>query len=121
MSIKTQYKEILEAFEWEQWIQREEDIQQCQMMRLEIVIKMFDKREKEMHNASKARIEKSVQQIEKRRQDGLRKNEIEYQRGMRRNNIQLAKTARKWEKQSPMQALGSPCSGVLRPTDKVWC
>ncbi|KMY90729.1 uncharacterized protein LOC6732625 [Drosophila simulans] len=115
LSIKTQYKEVLEAFEWEQWIQREEDIQQCQMMRLEIVIKMFDKREKAMHNASKARIEKSVQQIEKRRQDGLRKNEIEYQRGMRRNNIQLAKTARKWEKQSPMQALGSPCSEFYGP------
>ncbi|EDW55577.1 GM17116 [Drosophila sechellia] len=65
LSIKTQYKEVLEAFEWEQWIQREEDIQQCQMMRLEIVVKMFDKREKAMHNASKARIEKSVQQIEK--------------------------------------------------------
>ncbi|XP_039480296.1 uncharacterized protein LOC120444591 [Drosophila santomea] len=115
VSINTQYKEILEAFEWEQWIQREEDIQECQMMRLEIVIKMFDKREKAMHTASKARIEKSVEQIEKRRQDGLRKNEIEYQRGMRRNYIQLAKTARKWEKQSPMQALGSPCSEFYGP------
>jgi len=28
VSIKTQYKEILEAFEWEQWVQREEDIQE---------------------------------------------------------------------------------------------
>ncbi|EDV54831.2 uncharacterized protein LOC6549246 [Drosophila erecta] len=115
VSIKTQYKEILEAFEWEQWIQREEDIQECQMMRLEIVIKMFDKREKAMHTASKTRIEKSVEQIEKRRQAGLRKNEIEYQRGVRRNYIQLAKTARKWEKQSPMQALGSPCSEFYGP------
>ncbi|KAH8366442.1 hypothetical protein KR084_006407 [Drosophila pseudotakahashii] len=115
VSIKTQYKEILEAFEWEQWVQREEDIQECQMMRLQIVIKMFDKREKEMHAASKARIEQSFERIEKRRQAGLRKNEVEYQRGMRRINIQLAKTARKWEKQTPMQALGSPCSEFYGP------
>jgi len=115
VSIKTQYKEILEAFEWEQWVQREEDIQECQMMRLQIVIKMFDKREKEMHTASKARIEQSFERIEKRRQAGLRKNEVEFQRGMRRINIQLAKTARKWEKQSPMQALGSPCSEFYGP------
>ncbi|XP_016987305.2 uncharacterized protein LOC108050244 [Drosophila rhopaloa] len=115
VSIKTEYKEILDAFEWEQWIQREEDIQECQMMRLEIVIKMFDKREKEMHAASKARIEKSFEHIEKRRQAGLRKNEVEFQRGMRRISIQLAKTSRKWEKQSPMQALGSACSEFYGP------
>ncbi|XP_016963945.1 uncharacterized protein LOC108033830 [Drosophila biarmipes] len=115
VAIKTQYKEVLEAFEWEQWVQREEDIQECQMMRLQIVIQMFDKREKEMHAASKARIEQSFERIEKRRQAGLRKNEVEYQRGMRRINIQLAKTARKWEKQSPMQALGSPCSEFYGP------
>jgi len=33
VAIKTEYKEILEAFEWEQWIQREEDIQECQTIK----------------------------------------------------------------------------------------
>ncbi|XP_017044897.1 uncharacterized protein LOC108090630 [Drosophila ficusphila] len=113
--VKTKYKEIFDAFEWEQWIQREEDIQECQMMRLQIVIKMFDKREKEMHAASKTRIEQSFERIDKRRRADLRKNEVEYQKGMRRISIQLAKTCRKWEKQSPMQALGSPCSEFYGP------
>jgi len=115
VAIKTEFKEILEAFEWEQWIQREEDIQECQMMRLQIVIKMFDKREKEMHAASKSRIEKACERIEERRLAGLRKNEIEFQRGMRRLEIQVTKTPRRWEKQKPMHSLGSPCSEFYAP------
>ncbi|XP_041449877.1 cilia- and flagella-associated protein 91-like isoform X2 [Drosophila obscura] len=115
LTMQTKYKSILEAFEWEGWIEREEYIQECQMMRLEIVIKMFDKREMEMHLASKKRIEMSCERIEKRRQEGLHKNEIEYQRGKRRNDIQLAKTSRKWQKQSPLYALGSPCSEFYGP------
>ncbi|XP_020812291.1 uncharacterized protein LOC110187235 [Drosophila serrata] len=63
----------MEAFEWQQWIEREEYIQECQMLRLNIVIKMFDKREREMHEASKSRIETACETIEQRRQAGLRK------------------------------------------------
>ncbi|XP_017116381.1 cilia- and flagella-associated protein 91 [Drosophila elegans] len=115
VALKTQHKEILEAFEWENWIQREEDIQECQMLRLEIVIKMFDKREKEMHAASNSRIEKACERIEKCRQAGLRKNEIEFQRGMRRLEFQVTNTPRRWQKQSPMYSLGSPCSEFYAP------
>ncbi|XP_043645853.1 uncharacterized protein LOC122615065 [Drosophila teissieri] len=118
VAIKTEYKEILEAFEWEEWIQREEDIQECQMMRLQIVIKMFDKREKEMHAASKSRIEKACERIEQRRQAGLRKNEIEFQRGMRRLEFQVNRNPRRWEKQSPMHSLGSPCSEFYAPLSR---
>ncbi|XP_034668115.1 cilia- and flagella-associated protein 91-like isoform X5 [Drosophila subobscura] len=115
LAMQTKYKSILEAFEWESWIEREEYIQECQRMRLEIVIKMFDKREKEMHTASTTRMEMACERIEKSRQRGLHKNEIEYQRGKRRNDIQLAKTSRRWQKQSPMYALGSPCSEFYGP------
>ncbi|XP_043069692.1 uncharacterized protein [Drosophila bipectinata] len=114
-AIKSQYKPLLEAFEWEQWIQREEYIQECQMMRLEIVIKMFDKREKQMHSASKSRIEKACEEIEKRRQAALQKNEIQYNRGMRRLEMTLSKIPRKWEKQSPLESLGSMCSEFYAP------
>lgn len=114
-AIESKYRPILEAFEWEQWIEREEHIQECQMMRLEIVIRMFDKREKDMHTASKTRIEEACQRIEKRRQRGLTKNEIQYQRAMRRLQIEHSGTSRRWKKQSPMQALGSPCSEFYGP------
>nr|XP_043069691.1 uncharacterized protein LOC108132199 [Drosophila bipectinata] len=114
-AIKSQYKPLLEAFEWEQWIEREEYIQECQMMRLEIVIKMFDKREKEMHSASKTRIEKACEEIEKRRQAALQKNEREYNRGMHRLEISLSKKPRKWQRQNPVESLSSPCSEFYAP------
>ncbi|EDX05330.1 cilia- and flagella-associated protein 91 [Drosophila simulans] len=109
------YKMMAEAFEWEHWMEREERIQECQMMRLEIVIKMFDKREREMHAAFKTRIEQGCEKIEKRRKEALRKNEIEYQRGMRRITKQWAKTSIRWQKQTPMYSLGSPCSDFYAP------
>ncbi|KAH8334373.1 hypothetical protein KR059_009282 [Drosophila kikkawai] len=115
VALKPELQDLLEAFEWEQWIEREEFIQECQMMRLQIVIKMFDKREKEMHAASKIRIEQACEGIEKRRQAGLHKNEIEFQRGMRRLDAKLSNRLLKWKKQGPMQALGSPCSEFYGP------
>jgi len=110
-----QLKSVMEAFEWEHWLEREEQIQECQVMRLEIVIKMFDKREREMHAASKTRLERGCELIEKRRKAALHKNEIEYQRGMRRISKELAKTSIRWEKQTPMYSLGSPCSEFYAP------
>ncbi|XP_020812271.1 cilia- and flagella-associated protein 91-like [Drosophila serrata] len=115
IAIKPKFQNLLEAFEWEQWIEREEYIQECQMIRLQIVIKMFDKREKEMHAASRIRIEQACEGIEKRRQVALRKNESEFQREMRRLYIKMANIPRKWKKPSPMQDLGSPCSEFYGP------
>ncbi|XP_070133277.1 cilia- and flagella-associated protein 91-like isoform X2 [Drosophila bipectinata] len=110
-TIELQYQPILEALEWEQWIQREEYIQECQMMRLEIVIKMFNKREKKMHSASMSRIEKACEEIERRRQASLGKNERQFNRELRKLNAKKTK----WRKESPLQALGSPCSEFYAP------
>ena len=35
----------LEAFEWEEWIAREKDINECQQVRLQIVADLIEKRE----------------------------------------------------------------------------
>lgn len=35
----------LEAFEWEEWIAREKDINECQQIRLQIVTDLINKRE----------------------------------------------------------------------------
>ncbi|XP_030383337.1 uncharacterized protein LOC115630809 [Scaptodrosophila lebanonensis] len=115
LAIKSKYKTILQAFEWEHWIEREEYIQECQMMRLEIVIRMFDKREQEMHTASKTRIELACDRIEQRRLAGLKKNETEFHRANRRLLWKHTNTSRKWSKQHPIVALGSPTSEFYAP------
>lgn len=106
---------ILEAFEWEHWIEREEYIQECQMLRLELLIRMFDKREKDMHVASKSRIQKSCEDIEARRKAALKKNEIEYNRALRRLEIKHNKQPRVWRKKEITQELGDPSSEFYAP------
>ncbi|TMW49861.1 hypothetical protein DOY81_005042, partial [Sarcophaga bullata] len=106
---------ILEAFEWEHWIEREEYIQECQMMRLEILIRMFDKREREMHTASQKRIQMSCEVIEAKRVAALKKNEIEYHRALRRLEMAQTKQSRVWRKEHISQGLGNPNSEFYAP------
>ncbi|XP_065357333.1 uncharacterized protein LOC135951583 [Calliphora vicina] len=110
-----EHEHILEAFEWEHWIEREEYIQECQMLRLELLIRMFDKREREMHTASNERIQKSCEQIEAKRKAALKKNEIEFNRALRRLEIKHNKQPRVWRKEHITQELGDPGSEFYAP------
>ncbi|XP_075153475.1 uncharacterized protein LOC142227046 [Haematobia irritans] len=110
-----QHEHILEAFEWEHWIEREEYIQECQMLRLEILMRMFDKRERQMRNASHARIQQSYNQIEARRRASLQKNEIEFARSMRRLEMEHSKRPRTWRKEHISQGLADPSSEFYAP------
>uniref|UniRef100_A0A1I8PWA4 Cilia- and flagella-associated protein 91 n=1 Tax=Stomoxys calcitrans TaxID=35570 RepID=A0A1I8PWA4_STOCA len=110
-----QHEHILEAFEWEHWIEREEYIQECQMLRLEILMRMFDKRERQMRNASHARIQHSYAQIDAKRKLALQKNEIEFSRSMRRLEMQHSKRPRVWRKEQISQGLGDPTSEFYAP------
>ncbi|KNC27089.1 hypothetical protein FF38_00900 [Lucilia cuprina] len=109
------HEHILEAFEWEHWIEREEYIQECQMLRLELLIRMFDRREREMQTASQARIQKSCEVIEAKRKAALKKNEIEYNRALRRLESKHNKQPRVWRKEHITQELGDPSSEFYAP------
>ncbi|XP_073827137.1 uncharacterized protein [Musca autumnalis] len=106
---------ILEAFEWEHWIEREENIQECQMLRLEILIRMFDQRERQMRTASYERIQQSYERIEAERQEALRKNEVAYSRAMRRLEMQHKKQPRHWRKEHISQGFADPTSEFYAP------
>ncbi|XP_054744824.1 uncharacterized protein LOC129249183 [Anastrepha obliqua] len=106
---------ILQAFEWEHWIEREEYIQECQMLRLEILIGMFNKREEEMHAKSKTRIEQSYEQILARRDASLHKNQVEYDREMRQLEIKRRRVPKCWRKENILSQLGSPNSEFYGP------
>ncbi|KAM7353019.1 uncharacterized protein ACRADG_005317 [Cochliomyia hominivorax] len=110
-----QPEHVLEAFEWQHWIEREEYIQECQMLRLELLIRMFDRRERKMHTNSKRRIEKSCEEIEAKRRQALKKNEIEYSRALRRLEIKHNKQSRVWRKEHITQELGDPSSEFYVP------
>lgn len=47
----------VEAFEWEEWIAREKDINECQQARLKIVADLIAKREKKHLDATNQKLE----------------------------------------------------------------
>lgn len=109
------HKDVLERFEWHRWLHREEYLQECQLMRLEIVVAMFNKREKSMHTASKKRIETSYVEINRRRRRDLRKNAVELARIIRVVEMQRRKQSRVWRKESIIDSLSSPTSEFYAP------
>uniref|UniRef100_A0A1B0FDD9 Cilia- and flagella-associated protein 91 n=1 Tax=Glossina morsitans morsitans TaxID=37546 RepID=A0A1B0FDD9_GLOMM len=108
-------KHILMAFEWEHWIEREEYIEECQMIRLEILVRMFNKRESSMHSASNKRIQASYERIQNDKKAALRKNKIEHDRAMRRLNIKHSKESRVWRKENVSYDLDKPSSEYYAP------
>uniref|UniRef100_A0A1A9UMF7 Cilia- and flagella-associated protein 91 n=1 Tax=Glossina austeni TaxID=7395 RepID=A0A1A9UMF7_GLOAU len=109
------HRRILEAFEWEHWIEREEYIQECQMLRLELLIRMFNDREQRMHIASNKRISMSYEKIDQRRKAALKKNEVEYHRALRALNIKHANQSRVWRKTPITYDLGNTNSEYYAP------
>lgn len=55
---------ILEVFEWEEWIAREDEIEACQKLRMKIVLKMVDNRKKVHLSKYEQMIENSTKRIE---------------------------------------------------------
>lgn len=103
-----QNTQILAAFEWEHWIEREEYIQECQMMRLELVIRMFDKREKEMHDKSKTRLQMSCDLIKARKNIELENSENRLKRELRLLSKRNENAPLRWRKQNIVDELGKP-------------
>lgn len=54
---------ILEVFEWEEWIAREDEIEACQKLRMKIVQKMVDSRKHLNRTKSEQMIENSAKRI----------------------------------------------------------
>jgi hypothetical protein len=73
----------IEAFEWEQWMQREKEINECQQARLKIISDMIAKREKENFDATNKKLENSKKRILEERR--VKKDCLlhDYQRKMR--------------------------------------
>lgn len=53
----------VEAFEWEEWIAREKDINECQQARLKIVADLIKKREKKHLDSTNQKLENCKKRI----------------------------------------------------------
>ncbi|XP_055917465.1 cilia- and flagella-associated protein 91-like [Eupeodes corollae] len=112
---KEKHQFVVEAMEWEDWVAREEYIQGCQMLRMEIVEKMFRNREENLRKMSIQRISHSTARIEAKRQAQLQKINIEYDRGMRILEAKKQKVNRCYRKGNIIQEHIDPASDLHAP------
>lgn len=86
----------IQAFEWEQWIAREEEIDGCQKLRMQILHQMFKRREDKMKRDADARIENfhRKKEIECEKKKAKLKND--YQRAMRKLEMKHKNVSKKY-------------------------
>lgn len=64
---------VLEAFEWQDWLAREDQIEYCQKLRLAFVQKMIDDRKSRMKSMSGKRLENISKRFEAEKEQKLKK------------------------------------------------
>ncbi|XP_053692060.1 cilia- and flagella-associated protein 91-like [Sabethes cyaneus] len=79
-----QQRLTLQIFEWEEWVARERQIDRYQMLRLQLVAKIMNKRERDTHQAAESKMENTKNRINMERNKALEKLRINYERNVRK-------------------------------------
>lgn len=80
----TKRKPVMEAFEWDQLMQQETEIDRCQRLRYEMVERMMYDRETNNQNSSQAKLENSLRRLRTMHEKKLEKMRLEHARNMRK-------------------------------------
>uniref|UniRef100_A0A182QLZ9 Cilia- and flagella-associated protein 91 n=1 Tax=Anopheles farauti TaxID=69004 RepID=A0A182QLZ9_9DIPT len=79
-----QQKLVLQIFEWEEWVARERQIDRYQMLRLQLVAKIMEKRERDTHQATEGKMENTKRRINHTRNRAMQKLEATFERNLRK-------------------------------------
>ncbi|KFB42923.1 hypothetical protein ZHAS_00010790 [Anopheles sinensis] len=79
-----QQKLVLQIFEWEEWVARERQIDRYQMLRLQLVAKIMEKRERDTHQATEGKMENTKRRINEARNQAMQKLEATFERNLRK-------------------------------------
>lgn len=93
-------KVVLEAFEWDQWTQREQEIDRCQQLRYRMVLQMVHEREENNRQMADAKLENSMRRLTKAREEKLEKLRLTHQRNMRKLDKKHKASVRRPRKES---------------------
>uniref|UniRef100_A0A336KT32 Cilia- and flagella-associated protein 91 n=1 Tax=Culicoides sonorensis TaxID=179676 RepID=A0A336KT32_CULSO len=95
-------KVVLEAFEWDQWTQREHEIDRCQQLRYQMVQQMVREREEYNRQMADAKLENSMRRLTKMREEKLEKLRLTHQRNMRKLDKKHKSTSRRPKKETEL-------------------
>ncbi|XP_055641283.1 cilia- and flagella-associated protein 91-like [Toxorhynchites rutilus septentrionalis] len=79
-----QQKLVLQIFEWEEWVARERQIDRYQMLRLQLVAKIMEKRERDTKQATESKMENTKNRINAERNKAMEKLRINHERNIRK-------------------------------------
>ncbi|XP_058064885.1 cilia- and flagella-associated protein 91-like, partial [Anopheles bellator] len=79
-----QQKLMLQIFEWEEWVARERQIDRYQLLRLQLVAKIMEKRERDTHQATEGKMENTKRRINQARNHAMQKLEATFERNLRK-------------------------------------
>ncbi|XP_055545626.1 cilia- and flagella-associated protein 91-like [Wyeomyia smithii] len=79
-----QQRLTLQIFEWEEWVARERQIDRYQMLRLQLVAKIMNKRERDTQLATESKMENTKNRINMERNKAMEKLRINYERSVRK-------------------------------------
>lgn len=88
---------VLEAFEWEEWIAREQEIEYCQKLRMAIVENMMEKRTNKMKINSIARLQSSADRISAEMEQKIKRLRTKHQRQLRKLDMEHKKISKKYK------------------------
>ena len=94
---------VLEIFEWEEWVAREKQIDQYQFLRLQLVQKLMEKREKEHNKLTELKMENSKNRITDQRNHALEKLKLEHERNLRKLAKKHHETLERWKRYDPLE------------------
>lgn len=105
---------LLEAFEWEEWLAREEDIANCQNLRMEIMLEMFFNREDKNRTTQATRFQLGVEKISNEANKDFQKRQIQYMRDKRRLDAKFS-GLKKYKKPPTVEQFTNKASELYSP------
>lgn len=105
---------ILEAFEWEEWVAREEDIFNCQMLRMELVKNAFEQRDSKTKCKESSRITRETMRISEENKRRLLRNSKDLARDLRKLKEKHSGRV-KGGKEDLLESLRNPSSNFQGP------
>lgn len=88
---------VLEAFEWEEWVAREQEIEYCQKLRLGVVEKMMEARTNKMQNDSITRFATTAKRISAEMEQKIKALRTKHQRYLRKLDLEHKKISKKYQ------------------------
>jgi hypothetical protein len=110
-----QRRTVLQAFEWEVWMSREQEINDCQKLRMKIVERLLQKREAAEKSASHEKFSNTEKRILEKKEEKLKKIWLKKERQLRKLELKHQGISKKYQTDDIIAQHMDPGSSLYAP------